>query len=145
MLAGGCRCGVVRYTVAVEAPPPVYCCHCGACQSWSGSAFTEQAPVRAEALTVEGRLATFTYRTASGATSTHSACAVCFSRVFNVNDRLPGWVLLRAGTLDTSDGLAPVGHIWVSRKQAWVELPAGLPAYPENAPPAEWLAMLGLA
>lgn len=144
-LAGGCRCGAVRYTLAAEAPPPVYCCHCSACQSWSGSAFTEQAPVRAAALTVEGQLSTFTYQTGSGATSTHSACSACFSRVFNVNERLPGWVLLRVGTLDLSDTLVPRGHIWVSRKQPWVTLPDGVPVWPENAPTPEFMAMLELA
>lgn len=145
MLAGGCRCGAVRYTLALDEAPSVYCCHCLACQSWAGSAFTEQAPVPIEALSVSGLLATFTYETASGATSTHSACATCFSRVFNVNTRLPGSAFLRAGTLDDSDMLVPKLHIWVSRKQPWVVVPEGIPAFPENAPHAEWLAILGVA
>jgi hypothetical protein len=116
MIAGGCRCGAVRYTVAVAAPPRVYACHCHACQRWAGSAFTEQAPVPRAALSVTGETATFIYQTPSGATSHHHACARCFSRVYNVNERLPGIALLRAGTLDTSPGVTPVAHIWVSRK-----------------------------
>ena len=145
MIEGGCRCGAVRYTVVIEAPPRVYACHCHACQRWSGSAFTEQAPVPREALAVTGALASFTYQTPSGATSHHHACAACFSRVYNVNERLPGIAILRAGTLDTSPGTEPVAHIWVSRKQPWVTIPQGVPTYEEGAPPQDFVRLLGLA
>jgi hypothetical protein len=53
--------------------------------------------------------------------------------------------LLRAGTLDLTDTFAPKMHIWISRKQPWVQLPEGIPAYRENAPTAEWLSALGIA
>lgn len=145
MVAGGCRCGAVRYTVAVETPPRIYACHCHACQRWAGSAFTEQAPVPLNALDVTGALATFTYQTPSGATSHHHACAQCFSRIYNVNERLPGIALLRAGTLDSSPESEPVTHIWVSRKQPWVAIPEGVPTYAEGAPPADFARLLGLA
>ncbi|WP_457832593.1 GFA family protein, partial [Staphylococcus aureus] len=54
MISGGCRCGATRYTLAVDVIPPVYCCHCLDCQSWSGSAFSEQAVVRTDALSITG-------------------------------------------------------------------------------------------
>lgn len=141
-IEGGCRCGAVRYAVAIETPPRVYACHCHACQRWSGSAFSQQTPVPLAALSVTGALATFTYQTPSGATSHHHACAACFSRVYNVNERLPAVALLRAGTLDTSPDHAPVLHIWTSRKQPWVELPDDVPVFAESAPPAEFLRIL---
>ncbi|WP_294002697.1 GFA family protein [Sphingomonas sp.] len=134
----------MRYLLAGGELPRVYCCHCRACQSWSSSAFTEQAPVRESELTVSGALATFTYQTPSGATSTHSACAKCFSRVFNVNERLPGYALLRAGTLDDSHAIVPVAHIWTSAKQPWVVLPEGVPAFDEGAPQDEFRKLTGL-
>lgn len=144
-LSGGCRCGAVRYLLARDEMPRVYCCHCRACQSWSGSAFTEQAPVSESELTVSGALATFTYQTPSGATSTQSACAKCFSPVFNVNERLPGFALLRAGTLDDSDGITPIAHLWTSAKQPWVVLPEDVPAFDEGAPHMEFMKLTGMA
>jgi hypothetical protein len=39
MLAGGCMCGAVRYTIA-EKPLPTGLCHCDRCQPQSGSAFS---------------------------------------------------------------------------------------------------------
>ena len=142
---GACRCGAVQYEIAIEGPPRVYACHCGACQRWSGSAFTEQAPVPLEALQLSGELLTFSYQTPSGAKSTHQACAKCFSRIFNVNERLPAWAILRAGTLDDSPATEVIAHIWVSRKQPWIEIPDDIPIFQENAPTAEFVKLLGLA
>jgi hypothetical protein len=51
-------------------------------------------------------------------------------------------VVVRAGTLDRSDELDVVAHIWVKRKQAWLQLPAGVPAWAEGAPVAELVGAL---
>ena len=42
---GGCRCGAVRYTLALDDLPLTYACHCTDCQTWSGSAFSQQVLV----------------------------------------------------------------------------------------------------
>ena len=44
-------------------------------------------------------------------------------------------VTLKVGTLDDGAGIAPRGHLWVSRKQAGVLLDPDVPAFdtqPEN-------------
>ena len=69
-------------------------------------------------------------------------CGVCHARIYNSNSARPGVVVLRAGTLDRSDELDVVAHIWVKRKQPWLELPASVPTWPENAPPAELMQAL---
>ncbi len=74
--------------------------------------------------------------------SRQRACPVCFTRVYNTNTRRPGIVAVRAGTLDRSDDLAIVAHIWTKRKLAGIEIPAGLPTWEEGAPPAEFAAAL---
>jgi hypothetical protein len=142
ILEGGCRCGASRYTLTVEAMPPVYCCHCHYCQSWSGSAFTQQAVVPAAALTATGPIVEYAYDTDSGATSTHRCCGTCHSRLWNTNTRLPGYAVLRAGTLDASDMVAPRAHIWVKRKQPWIVIADDIPAFAENASPAEFMAIV---
>lgn len=142
ILEGGCRCGACRYTLTVDAMPPVYCCHCHYCQSWSGSAFSQQAVAPAEALAATGLIVDYAYDTDSGATSTHRFCGVCRSRLWNTNTRLPGYVVMRAGTLDASDTLEPRLHIWVRRKQPWITIPNDIASFEENAPPEEFLAIL---
>lgn len=41
-IQGGCRCGAVRYVLALDTLPRTYACHCRDCQTWSGSAFSQQ-------------------------------------------------------------------------------------------------------
>ena len=69
-------------------------------------------------------------------------CGVCHTRICNSNSARPGVVIVRAGTLDRSDELDVVAHIWVKRKQPWLTLPEGVPAWPEGAPPGELLRAL---
>lgn len=141
-IQGGCRCGAVRYTLALAALPRTYACHCRDCQTWSGSAFTQQTFLPQEALTVTGPLVVYELTNASGRVSTQRMCGVCHTRVFNSNSARPGVVVVRGGTLDRSDELDVVAHIWVKRKQPWLQLPADVPAWPEAAPLAELLQAL---
>ncbi|MBL8304158.1 MAG: GFA family protein [Ideonella sp.] len=141
-LVGGCRCGAVRYTVALESLPTTYACHCLDCQTWSGSAFSQQTFLPDAALRVSGPLAVYELITPSGHVSIQHLCSVCHTRIHNSNSARPGTVVLRAGTLDLSDRLDVAAHIWVKRKQAWLTLPADVPAWPESAPAEELLRAL---
>ena len=141
-IAGGCRCGAVRYTLALDAIPPAYACHCHQCQTWSGSAFSEQALLPEDALTVTGAVVLYE-RTTEDRTSFQRMCGVCHTRIYNTNTRRPGIAVVRAGTLDDSHLIDVVAHIWTKRKQAWLALPEGVPAWPEGAPLQELAAALG--
>jgi len=142
-IEGGCRCGRVRYRATLEGLPRVYACHCRDCQTWSGSAFSVQFFLPEDQLEVSGAPAQFELTSPDGTrTSRQRACPVCFTRVYNTNTRRPGLAVVRAGTLDRSDELAIVAHIWTGRKLDGIEIPAGLPAWEEGAPPAEFAAAL---
>lgn len=140
---GGCRCGRIRYRAATGKLPNVYACHRKDCQTWSGSAFSLQFVVPESGLEVKGDPALFELTSAnSGRTSRQRACPVCFTRVYNTNSARPGLAVVRAGTLDRSDELRIVAHIWTKRKLAGIEIPAGVPSWPEGAPPADFIAAL---
>lgn len=141
-IEGGCRCGAVRYTIAAETIDAIYCCHCTDCQRWSGSAFSEQAVVREDAISATGPVIEFTVTTPSGAQSHQRACGVCHNRLWNSNTSRPGIVTVRAGTLDHNRSLAPRAHIWTRSKQPWIALPDDVPAFDENAPMAEFVTIL---
>lgn len=136
-IQGGCRCGAVRYALAMEALPRAYACHCLDCQTWTGSAFSLQVFAPEASLTVAAPLAIYQFTTPSGQTSVQRMCAVCHTRIYNTNSARPGMVVVRAGTLDRSDELQVAAHIWVKRKQPWLTLPAQVPAWSESAPVAE--------
>lgn len=139
---GACRCGTIRYSVAITAPPIVYCCHCRFCQAWSGSAFTQQALVMAGAIQVEGAPAEFSLARDDGSVSTQFICPACHARLWNRSSKTPAIAALRAGTLDCAPQLVPALHMWVRSKQPWIALDPALPAYPENPPPAAWLGLI---
>jgi len=143
VIAGGCRCGAVRYTLAVDAMPGSYACHCTLCQRTTGSSFAHQMPVLESALAVIGDMIEAPMPSLSGALSLHRYCGACYTRLFNTNSQRPGLAIVRAGTVDGSEGLIPRMHIYTSTKQPWIVLPDGVPAYPENAPLEMWQGWFG--
>ncbi len=106
-IEGGCRCGRVRFRVALAKPPRVYACHCRDCQTWSGSAFSTQFIVPEDQLTITGEPALFELTSSDGErTSRQRGCPICFTRVYNTNTRpARNSAVVRAGTLDRSDDL----------------------------------------
>ena len=142
-IEGGCRCGRVRYRAALNGLPKAYACHCLDCQTWTGSAFSVQFILPEAQLEVTGEPALFELTSPDGArTSRQRGCPVCFTRVYNTNTRRPGLAVVRAGTLDDSDQLEIVAHIWTKRKLDGIEIPQGAPAWPEGAPPEDFAAAL---
>lgn len=141
MIAGGCRCGEVRYELALDALPPAYACHCHICQRWSGSAFSLNVIVAEKSITTTGLVDAIEITT-EDRVSTQRFCSACRSRVWNTNSRRPDVAVVRAGTLDRSEELACAAHIFTAYRQRWVALPDGVPAWPEAPPPAELFAAL---
>jgi hypothetical protein len=142
-IEGGCRCGRVRYKVRLDRLPNVYACHCLDCQTWTGSAFSVQFFLAEDQLEVTGEPALFELTSPDGSrTSRQRGCPVCFTRVYNTNTRRPGLAGVRAGTLDRSDELQLVAHIWTKRKMAGIAIPEGVPAWEEGAPPNDFAAAL---
>lgn len=143
IIEGGCRCDEVRYRLDALEMPPVYCCHCLDCQTWSGSAFTQQAVVMEPQIgVIQGKPAIYRRNNDSGAASTQYLCGTCHTRLWNTNSTRPGIAVVRAGTLDTSQGLSPRAHIWATRKKPWIVIADGVPTWPENAPIADFVAAL---
>jgi hypothetical protein len=142
-IEGGCRCGRIRYAIVAEKLPKIYACHCRDCQTWSGSAFSLQFFVPEDRFEIRGEPGLFELTSpTSGRTSRQRACPVCFTRVFNTNSARPGFVTMRAGTLDRSDELEVVAHIWTKRKMTGIVIPDGVPSWSEGAPLADFAKAL---
>jgi hypothetical protein len=138
---GSCRCGAVQYSLAMYALPATYICHCLHCQTWSGSAFGQHALFPESAISTSGPVAAYEHQSDGGHQSIQRVCSVCHTRIFNTNAAMPGFAVLRAGTLADSHLLgAPIAHIWTRRKQAWVTIADGVPSWPETPTPQEFAA-----
>jgi hypothetical protein len=138
MIDGGCRCGAVRYTIAADAMPRTYACHCTICQRATGSAFSHQMPIAEASLSVIGETIVSELVGLSGATSLNHHCPRCFSRIYNTNSSRPGLAIVRAGTVDGGEHLSPMLHIFTSTKQPWIDLPEDVDVYSDQAPMEAW-------
>lgn len=133
-IEGGCNCGSVRYRVAV-APLAVAVCHCSNCRRQSGSAFSVNIVVRADAMEMAGELTTYEDRdTESGAPVLRQFCATCGSPIRSLSTAAPRIAIVKAGTADDPGRFTPAVHVWTASALPWVEIPAGLPQFARNAP-----------
>ena len=120
---GGCQCGAVRYTLTARQIT-AYACHCLECQKQSASAFAISVPVRARDFTVSGPLSAYERATDSDSRTNCWFCSVCGTRIYHQSARSTDVITLKGGTLDDAAKLAPVAHLWVSRRHAWIGLAA---------------------
>jgi hypothetical protein len=87
------------------------------------------------ALTVTGEVDIYELTSPSGRVSRQRMCKICHARIFNTNTGRPGFVVIRAGTLDRSNELQVVAHIWTKRKQPWIQIAEDVLQWPEAASP----------
>ena len=141
-ITGGCRCGTIRYDIALDTLPLVYACHCRDCQTWSGSAFALHAMLPEAILSLDPGVHRFRLDDVEQMPSEHLGCARCMTRIANRNSAVPGMIILRAGTLDRSNEVVPAVHIWTSSAQPWVTLPDKAPAFEKTPTPAQFQVAL---
>ncbi len=132
MRKGGCACGAARYEWSGK-PLIVHACHCTDCQRLSGSAFGLNAWVKQSEVTLSsGSLRRVVVKGGSGKDHIIHACEVCGTQLWGQYTTAPsGSLFLRIGTLDAGHGLRPDAHIFTRSKQSWLDLPPGVPAFPE--------------
>ena len=129
---GGCLCGAIRYRV-VDEPLTVYACHCTDCQRHSGASFTLTILVLRKAIELEcGAPSDFSAVLTDGRTRNGKFCAKCATRLWGEPQRIAQLASLRAGTLDDTSWIKPVGHIWTRSAQTWLSLPQSTPQYAEQ-------------
>jgi hypothetical protein len=79
---------------------------------------------------LSGELKTFTVTCDSGRQKTCAFCPDCGVRIYHQGTGRE--LSIKAGTLDDRTALDPDGHYWTRRKQLWVLIPDGVPAYPDD-------------
>ena len=138
-LEGGCTCKKVRYRMTSK-PLFVHCCHCTWCQRESGSAFALNALIESDrVLLIEGEPEFVTIPSQSGKGQKFARCPDCrialWSHYAGGGEALR---FVRVGTLDEPGRLPPDIHIFTESKQAWFELPEGVPAVENYYSSAEY-------
>ncbi|EKF74786.1 glutathione-dependent formaldehyde-activating protein [Alcanivorax hongdengensis A-11-3] len=125
---GACQCGQVRYRL-LAAPRMVVACHCRECQKLSTSAFSITAVVAADDLIFEGTLRHWERTADSGNINAAAFCPDCGNRIYHYDPAQPDIIKLKPSNLDDTRLIQPQAHVWVSEKQAWFEIPEGVPQF----------------
>lgn len=133
-LAGGCRCGRVRF--AITAPPLLtMACHCTGCQRMTAGAFSLSAAIPSEAFEItEGEPVVGGLHGADR----HYFCGWCMSWMFTRADGLDWFVNIRPTLLDGRAWTTPFVETWTREKLPWARTAAlhsfeTLPAFEDFA------------
>jgi hypothetical protein len=134
-VAGGCLCGAIRYLIAAPVAT-LRVCHCLNCQKASGTGGTVNAVVPTDSFRItEGHTRKYDdSATESGRTLSRHFCGDCGSPIYSHRNPNPGFVVVRAGTLDDSSALKIAAHIWTSRARAWDHIDPATERHPGNMP-----------
>lgn len=133
-LSGGCLCGSVRYTLDA-APLTVRACWCRVCQYVAaGNASINLAFVK-DALQITGELRDYVSIAASGNHMHRHFCPICGVHLFSEAEERPNLVVIRAGTLDSDEAVAPVAAIWTASAPRWARMDPALQQYEGQPPP----------
>lgn len=136
-LEGRCQCGDVTYRVTGETIA-LFACHCTECQCQAASAFGMALWVQnydKELLT--GSTRSWARTMSSGKQLVGEFCPSCGTRLFHQVAGQSEVMSVKPGTLNNTQFLNPVGHIWTRSAQPWVNIPAGILQYPGNPPDFE--------
>jgi hypothetical protein len=127
-LEGGCYCRELRYT-AEGAPMLKAQCHCRECQYISGGAPNMFLVMPPDGFSyVKGDAKRFTRSDIEGAV-TREFCAECGTHIATRRPDLPA-VILKVGTLDDPSRYGgPNMAIFTIDKQAFHQIPEGLPTF----------------
>jgi hypothetical protein len=135
-LAGGCLCGAIRYTI--NAPvTALRACNCRNCQKMSGTGASINAVVPTDAFEItKGTPKLYAdSATQSGRTLSRYFCGECGSPIYGERNPKPGFVVVRAGSLDDSSGMKIATHIWTGSARPWSYIDPACERHPGNIPP----------
>lgn len=128
-LTGGCSCSAIRYEIR-SFPLLLYTCNCSNCQRASGSAFALNMPVAAKSLQVlKGEPRGWRHISPSGVPVVSWFCGECGTRIYGERSERPDIMNIRAGTLDATDWLVPVAHMFLKSAQSWLRPPSDSECY----------------
>jgi len=115
MITGGCHCGAIRYQAEGEAITHALC-HCTDCRRHAGAPMIGWTMYAQDAVKVtKGTPKVY----ASSEHGRRHFCADCGSPIYSQRNPDPGFLVVRAGTLDDSSGMKIAGNIWTASARPW--------------------------
>lgn len=114
-ISGHCLCGAVQYGGDADIKMMANC-HCTACRSATGSAYSTIVFVAENELNIEGETASYKHGTDGGNEAEKLFCPKCGSQLFGRNNARAGMIGIRAGTIDQAELVKPAVNVFLSSK-----------------------------
>ena len=130
---GRCACGQITLSIAAD-PVGTRQCWCRQCQQIAAGGPTHNAIFPAEAVSVEGELASAEWKAASRNTLTFHFCPACGTQIYGQSSARMHLKTVRFGAIDQPHGLKPQMAIWVSEAPDWAQIDPGMEQYPQQQP-----------
>lgn len=135
-ITGGCLCGKVRYTVAVDQPTAARQCWCRVCQYLSAGGGAVNAAFPKEAIAITGAMTDYVSVADSGSVMHRRFCSACGTPLFSEAEPRPQVIFVRVGTLDDPSLGAPAALIWTKSAPSYACFDPALPKIEGQPPPA---------
>jgi hypothetical protein len=131
---GGCLCRKVRYRISAQ-PIAMRLCWCRVCQYLGAGNATVNVVFPSNAITIEGELRDYQSIAASGNRMHRRFCPACGTQLFSESEARPHLIIVRNGTLDDTELLAPGATIWTAEAPEWAWIDESLPQHAGQPPP----------
>jgi len=129
MLKGRCLCESVRLEIDAALGPAI-ACHCSQCRRSTGSAFNPNASVPADSFKiVAGKELVREFSQSPG--TFRAFCSRCGSPLYARSETYPTIIRVRLGTLDDTQGVRPIAHIFTGSKAEWFDIADNAKQFPE--------------
>jgi hypothetical protein len=130
---GHCACGQV--TLRMEGQPlATRQCWCRQCQRIAAGGPTHNAIFLADAVTIEGDLASSKWTADSGNTLAFYFCPACGTQVYGQSSARLNMKTVRFGVIDQPHDLAPAAVIWTEDAPEWAVFDPALDQFGRQPP-----------
>lgn len=119
-MKAACACGQLTAT-SDEPPVRTSVCHCHACRTRTGSAFSYNARFSQGSISTSGTSSSYTRVGDEGSNITYHFCPTCGVTVWFVNDQVDA-VMVPAGAMAPDLPQAPTASVYDDRRPPWLAL-----------------------
>ncbi len=119
-ITASCACGQLTATAA-QPPLRAAICHCHACRTRTGSAFSWNSRFATDTVTTSGTSTVFARTGDDGGTVIYHFCPTCGVTVWYVNSAVDG-IMIPVGAMQPGDLPAPVFSVYDDRRPEWLIL-----------------------
>jgi hypothetical protein len=126
-IPGGCLCGSVRYEITAALNNAEHC-HCSMCRKAHGAAFSTNAVVPTDMITVTSG-ADLLSEYQSSPNRRKCFCSNCGSQLFIRRLDKPEFTVVTLGTIDADPRARAERHVFTGSKAPWYEIADTLPQF----------------